>query len=80
MPPVTPPSEDKVTPEVKQLYSELRGNFGKIPNFFAVMARRPGALKTLLPFLSEVVDQGTVEPRLKELAYLKTSLVNGCEY
>jgi AhpD family alkylhydroperoxidase len=23
---------------------------------------------------------GTVEPRYKELAYLKTSLLNGCEY
>jgi len=26
------------------------------------------------------MDEGTVEPRYKELAYLKTSLLNGCEY
>src|SRR5260370_40438225 len=77
---VMPLSEDRVTPELQQLYSELRDNFGTVPNFFALMARRPGALKALLPFLSEALDEGTVEPRLKELAYLKTSIVNGCQY
>jgi uncharacterized peroxidase-related enzyme len=77
---VTPLSEDRVTPDLQQLYSELRDNFGIVPNFFALMARRPGSLKAVLPFLSEVLDEGTVEPRLKELAYVKTSMVNGCQY
>jgi len=77
---VTPLSEEKVTPELHQLYSDMRDNFGIVPNFFAVMARRPGVLKTLLPFLRQVLDEGTVEPRLKELAYLKASTVNGCQY
>jgi AhpD family alkylhydroperoxidase len=27
-----------------------------------------------------VLDEGTAEPRLKEPAYLKTSIVNGCQY
>jgi len=26
------------------------------------------------------MGEGTIEPKYKELAYLKTSLLNGCEY
>ena len=45
---IMPLSEDRVTPELQQLYSELRDNFGTVPNFFALMARRPRALKAIL--------------------------------
>jgi len=45
-----------------------------------VMAHRPAALKTFLAFYASVMSEGTVEPKYKELAYLKTSLLNGCEY
>jgi alkylhydroperoxidase family enzyme len=51
-----------------------------MPNIFGVMAHRPAALRSFLPFFLAVVQQGTVEPRYKELAYLKASMVNGCEY
>ena len=43
-------------------------------------SHRPAALKNFLPFYSAVIDEGTVEPKYKELAYLKTSMINGCEY
>jgi hypothetical protein len=32
------------------------------------------------PLYGAVMDEGTVEARYKEFAYLKTSLLNGCEY
>jgi alkylhydroperoxidase family enzyme len=51
-----------------------------VPNIFGTMAQRPNVLKNFLPFYSAVMNEGTVEPRYKELAYLKTSLLNGCEY
>ena len=65
---------------VKPIYDNLSKTFGRMPNIFAVMAHRPAALKNFLPFYTSVAGEGSVEPRYKELAYLKTSMLNGCEY
>ncbi len=73
------PSE-KVPDDLKAVYDNLAKTFGRIPNIFGVMAHRPGALKAFLPLYGAVMNEGTVEARYKELAYLKTSLLNGCEY
>lgn len=51
-----------------------------MPNFFATMAHRPNVLKNFVPLYGSILDEGTVEQRYKELAYLKASLINGCEY
>jgi alkylhydroperoxidase family enzyme len=72
--------KEKAHDEVKPLYDAMTKNFGRMPGFFGVMAHRPGVLKTLVPLYGAIMNEGTVEPKLKELAYLKTSLVNGCEY
>ena len=48
-----------------------------MPNIFGLMAHRPDVLGKFLPFYSAVMEGGTVEPRYKELAYLKTALING---
>jgi uncharacterized peroxidase-related enzyme len=58
----------------------LNHALGKVPAFFGNMARFPEALATFVPFYSAVIEHGTVERKYKELAYLKTSLINGCEY
>jgi AhpD family alkylhydroperoxidase len=51
-----------------------------VPNSFATMAHRPDILNKFIPLYGAILEGGTVEPRYKELAYLKTSLINGCEY
>jgi AhpD family alkylhydroperoxidase len=33
-----------------------------------------------MPLYTAVIDKGTVDAKLKDLAYLKTALINGCEY
>ncbi len=77
---VNPLTKEKAGPEAQELFDSLSKRFGKMPNFFATMAHRPNVLKAFLPFYGSVVGEGTVEARYKELAYLKTSLLNGCEY
>lgn len=77
---VSPVPTDKAAAEVKPIYENLRKAFGRVPNIFAVMAQRPGVLKHMLPFYGSIINEGTVEPKYKELAYLKTSILNGCEY
>ena len=77
---VNPVSKDKAGPELSEAYTNLEQRFGHIPNFFGIMAHRPAVLKSFLPLYGSVISEGTVEPRYKELAYLKTAMLNGCEY
>ena len=77
---VNPLPKEKAAPEVHETLEGLTKQFGKIPNIFATMAHRPNVLKSFLPFYGAVINEGTVEARYKEFAYLKTSLINGCEY
>ena len=77
---VTPLPKEKAAAEVHAIYDAVSKKFGKMPNIFGMMAHRPEVLATFLPFYSAVMEGGTVEARYKELAYLKTALINGCEY
>jgi len=80
MPVVHPIPTDRVPKELQEVYEGLSKALGKIPNIFGLMAHRPKALASFLPFYNAVTAEGSVDPKLKELAYLKTSMVNGCEY
>lgn len=80
MPVITPLPKESAPKDAQPVYDDLRQKFGKMPNIFAAMAHRPNALKSLLGLYGAIMGEGSVEPKLKELAYLKTSIVNGCEY
>lgn len=77
---VNPVPKEKAAADIKPIYDDLTKAFGRVPNIFAVMAQRPAVLKQLLPLYGSIINEGTVEPKYKELAYLKTSILNGCEY
>jgi hypothetical protein len=77
---VNPLPKEKAAPELHEIYEAMNKKFGKMPNFFATMAHRPNVLQKFLPLYAAITGEGTVEQRYKELAYLKTSSVNGCEY
>lgn len=80
MPVVNPLTKEKAAPAAHETFNALTKKFGKMPNFFALMAHRPDVLNKFLPFYGSILNEGTVEQRYKELAYLKTAMVNGCEY
>src|SRR5258708_37122916 len=77
---VNPLPKEKAASEVHPIYDGVSKKFGKMPNIFGLMAHRPDVLAKFLPFYSAVMEGRTVEARYKELAYLKTALINGCEY
>lgn len=77
---VNPIAQDKASGEVKPIFEDLTKAFGRIPNIFGVMAHRPSVLKVFLALYGAIVREGSVDAKYKELAYLKTSMVNGCEY
>jgi uncharacterized peroxidase-related enzyme len=77
---VNPLTKEQAAPEVHEVLEKLAARAGKVPNMFAAMAHRPDVLKMFLPLYSAIINQGTVEAKYKELAYLRASMVNGCEY
>ncbi len=77
---IAPLTKDQAAASVQPIFDKLTHVFGQMPSFFGVMARVPDALTHFLPLYSAVIDQGSVEAKYKELAYLKTAQINGCEY
>jgi uncharacterized peroxidase-related enzyme len=77
---VNPLTKEQAAPELQDILAKLASRAGKVPNIFGAMAHRPAVLNAFLPLYKAVVNEGTVEAKYKELAYLRASMVNGCEY
>jgi len=80
MPVIDPIPPEKASEELRATYEGLTKRAGRVPGFYGVMARHPAALKNFVPLYASVMNEGTLDRRYKELAYLKASHVNGCEY
>ncbi|MFZ0211373.1 MAG: carboxymuconolactone decarboxylase family protein [Candidatus Acidiferrales bacterium] len=77
---VNPLPVEKAASQLRPVYEDLTKKIGKMPNIFAAMAHRPSMLEKFLPLYQAIWQDGTVENHYKELAYLKASMLNGCEY
>src|SRR5262249_2856084 len=53
---------------------------GKIANIWKLWAHSPLTLETFVPFYKTLMTKGTLDGKLRELAYLKASFINGCAY
>ena len=73
-----PLTRHQVSGEVQDIFDHIKEHYGLIPNSIALLARAPEVLKAYLPFRKAVNQQGLVEQKYKELAWLKASNVNGC--
>lgn len=76
----TPLTREQAPEALHRIYDRIQENMGHMPNIFGVVARFPAALKMLIPFYDAVMNQGNIDVRFKELAYLKTSSINDCRY
>lgn len=76
----TPLTKEQAPAELHKLYDAMDTDIGKMPNIFGVVARFPEALKTMVQFYNAVMTKGKIDAKYKELAYLKTSSINGCRY
>ena len=77
---INPVPKERAAAEVAEIFDKLTKANGFMPNFFGMMAHHPQALNAFLPLYAAVMSKGTVEPRYKELAYLKAATINGCQY
>ena len=57
----------------------VKAKVGMIPNLYAVAAKAPAALNTLLQ-VNEAVGAGALSAKEREIIALATSQANGCQY
>lgn len=72
--------KERAPSELHKIYDQMQEDIGRMPNIFGVVARFPAALKTLIQFYDAVMSKGKIKAKYKELAYLKTSIINECQY
>lgn len=71
---------DQAPDDVQAIYQDLEGRQGAVPNIFKLMAHSPPLLKSFLGFFNAQLIETSLDPILRELAYIKASRVNACDY
>src|SRR5437764_9154795 len=66
-------------PEQEKILAQLTQKSGKVANIWKIWAHSPHTLETFMVFYKTLM-KGSLDPKLRELAYLKASLVNDCNY
>lgn len=72
--------KDEAPDVVRRIYEGIEKRLGMVSNFFKVLAHMPDVLRAFNQLDGAIWADGALSPKLKDLAYLRTSIVNGCEY
>jgi uncharacterized peroxidase-related enzyme len=72
-------TKEQAAESVQPIYDDVEKKLGVMLNFFKSLAHNPGILQSFLA-LNGAVNKTKLPHRLRELAYLKASQVNGCDY
>jgi uncharacterized peroxidase-related enzyme len=78
MPQIAPLSDPEAPPASLDLFKQLQTKMGMVPNIFRTMGHAPEVLQATLNLNAAI--QKDLPPNLRELAYLRTSQINGCNY
>lgn len=70
---------DQVPVEVQKVYDNLQKTTGRVLNIFKLMAYHA---KSLPPFLRwyPTLREGALDIKLRQLAYVRASQINNCNY
>lgn len=72
-----PVSDDSIE-EVRDAFQNLRQRVGLVPNMYQTLAHAPRVLQAVLSMGQAIRTE--LEPKLRELAYLKVAQVHDCHY
>jgi uncharacterized peroxidase-related enzyme len=72
-------SKDDAAEKVRPILEGLEKKLGAVPHVFAVMAHSPELFEAFLS-LNSALSKTKLDGKLRELAYVKTSELNDCEY
>jgi uncharacterized peroxidase-related enzyme len=71
--------KEQATPEQEKILSQLTQKSGKIANIWKLWSHSPLTLDAFMSFYKTLM-KGSLDGKLRELAYIKTSLMNDCAY
>jgi uncharacterized peroxidase-related enzyme len=72
-------SDQDAPAEIKPVFEGMEKKIGVVPNVFRAMAHNPEMLQAFLA-LNATLPKTKLDGKLRELAYIKTSELNGCDY
>jgi uncharacterized peroxidase-related enzyme len=72
-------SDQEAAEKIKPVFEGMEKKLGVVPNVFRVMAHNPEMLEAFLA-LNATLPKTKLNGKLRELAYIKTSELNGCDY
>jgi len=78
MPSIPPLTDEQAGSQAKPLFDKIQSAFKMVPNIFRTMGHAPDVLQATLAFERAIL--GDLDGKLRELAYLKTSKLNNCQY
>ena len=78
MPNLQPLADAQASEAARKIFQGIQAKFRMVPNIFRTMGHAPAVLGATLN-LDQAISSD-LEPKLRELAYLKTSQLNGCNY
>lgn len=72
--------KESAAPDQEKILAQVTQKSGKIANIWKLWAHSPLTLETFMPFYKTLMMKGSLDPKLRELAYVRTSHINGCPY
>jgi uncharacterized peroxidase-related enzyme len=72
-------TNEEAAEKVRPILEGLEKKLGSVPNVFRAMANSPELFETFLS-LNSALGKTRLDGKLRELAYIKTSELNGCDY
>lgn len=71
---------DQASPQVQRIYDSLMQRFGRVSNFYKMLAHKPDVLRAFNQLYAALWSESALPVNLKELAHLRMSIANGCAY
>lgn len=72
-------SDEEASPEVKQMFEQIKKTVGMVPPTIRAMANKPEYLKNYLEKMNLVMGPGKLDRKTKLLLALTISTLNNCE-
>src|ERR1035441_9898006 len=69
---IEPLEKELAAESIRPIYEGMEKKAGRVLNMYKVMAHKPNVLAPFLDFYKAVWAPGALDPKIKELAYLRT--------
>lgn len=79
--PIQPVADEDASPEVSRIFAAMSSTGTAVTPFFRMLAHKPAMLRAYNQLAGALwSDDSRLPAKLKDLAYLRASILNGCEY